>query len=95
MGRRSYSREFKVQAVKMVVEQGLSVSEVARDLGVNPSVVRNWKDKLTAEGDQAFPVNGRLSSEQEEIRRLREEVRQLRMERDILKKATVFFVNEK
>ena len=95
MKRRSYSREFKVQAVKMITEQGLSIREVARDLGVSDTVIRNWKRKLAEEGDQAFPGNGRLTAEQEELRRLREENRQLRMERDILKKATAFFANEK
>jgi len=95
MKRRSYSREFKVQAVKMVTEQGLSISEVSRDLGVSATVIRNWKRKLADEGEQAFPGNGRLPADQEELRRLREENRQLRMERDILKKATAFFANEK
>lgn len=92
--RRQYSREFKVQAVRMVTEQGLSVGEVARDLGLNPNVLHKWKRKLTQEGGQAFPGNGRLSPEEEEIRKLREQVRQLRMERDILKKATAFFAKE-
>lgn len=92
--RRQYSREFKVQAVRMVTEQGLSVGEVARDLGLNPNVLHKWKRKLTQEGGQAFPGNGRLSFEEEEIRKLREQVRQLRMERDILKKATAFFAKE-
>lgn len=95
MKRRSYSREFKVQAVKMITEQGLSIREVSRDLGVSDTVIRNWKRKLAEEGDQAFPGNGRLPADQEELRRLREENRQLRMERDILKKATAFFANEK
>ena len=94
MKRRSYSREFKVQAVKMITEQGLSIREVSRDLGVSETVIRNWKRKLAQEGDQSFPGNGRLPADQEEIRRLREENRQLRMERDILKKATAFFANE-
>ena len=95
MKRRSYSREFKVQAVKMITEQGLSIREVSRDLGVSETVIRNWKRKLAKEGDQAFPGKGRLPADQEELRRLREENRQLRMERDILKKATAFFANEK
>ena len=92
--RRQYSREFKVQAVNMITEQGLSVSEVARDLGVHPSVIQNWKKKLATEGNQAFPGNGRLTGEQERIRALEQEVRKLRMERDILKKATAFFANQ-
>ena len=94
MKRRSYSREFKVQAVKMITEQGMSIREVSRDLGVSDTVIRNWKRKLAEEGDQAFPGNGRLSADQEELRRLREENRQLRMERDILKKATAFFADQ-
>ena len=92
--RRQYSREFKVQAVKMVTEQGLSVAEVARDLGVNPSVIQHWKKKLADEGDQAFPGNGRLTADQQRIRDLEQQVRQLRMERDILKKATAFFAGQ-
>ena len=95
MKRRSYSREFKVQAVKMITEQGLSIREVSRDLGVSETVIRNWKRKLAEDADQAFPGNGRLTADQEELRRLREENRQLRMERDILKKATALFANEK
>ena len=92
--RRQYSREFKVQAVKMVTEQGLSVAEVASDLGVNPSVIQNWRKKLAEEGDQAFPGNGQLTAEQERIRALEQDVRKLRMERDILKKATAFFAGQ-
>ena len=92
--RRTYSREFKIQAVKMVAEQGLSVSEVAEDLGVHVNVLRKWKSLFTEDAEQAFPGNGKLSAEQEELRRLRQENRQLRMERDILKKATAFFAKE-
>ena len=94
MKRRSYSREFKVQAVKMITEQGLSIREVSRDLGVSETVIRNWKRKLAEQGDQAFPGNGRVPADQERIRALELEVRKLRMERDILKKATAFFANE-
>ena len=92
--RRNYSREFKVQAVQMVTKQGLSVTEVARDLGVHPSLLQKWKKQLAEKCDDAFPGNGRVTAEQEELRRLREENRQLRMERDILKKATAFFAKE-
>ena len=82
--RRNYTREFKVQAVQMVTQQGLSVTEVARDLGIHPSLLQKWKKQLGEQAEQAFPGNGRLTPEQEELRKLREEVRQLRMERDIL-----------
>ena len=92
--RRSYSREFKLEAVRLVTEQGLSVAEVARDLDIHENLLRNWKRRLAEEGDRAFPGNGKLPADQEELRQLREEVRKLRMERDILKKATAFFAKE-
>lgn len=92
--RRTFSREFKVQAVKMITEQGLSVQEVARDLDVGANLLRRWKRQLAADQQQAFPGQGQLPADQEELRRLREENRRLRMERDILKKATAFFASE-
>lgn len=92
--RRKFTEEFKRQAVAMIVDQGLSVTEVSRDLDVGVSLLRKWKQQVEAEGEQAFPGNGKLSPEQEELRRLREENRQLKMERDILKKATAFFAKE-
>ena len=91
--RRIFSREYKLAAVKKVVEQGLSFSAVARDLGIRDNLIHNWR--------KAFEADGTLKSEVEnspkveaELRRLREENRQLKMERDILKKATAFFVKE-
>ena len=92
--RRRYSREFKLEAVRMITEQGQSASEVARDLDIHPNLLRGWKRQLGKEGDQAFAGNGKLSADQEELSRLRQENRQLRMERDILKKATAFFAKE-
>lgn len=91
--RRTFSREYKLAAVKKVVEQGLSYSEVARDLGIRDSMLRNWQKRLQAEG--AIEANlSSSSSVESELRRLREENRQLRMERDILKKATAYFAKE-
>jgi transposase len=92
--RRKYSREFKIEAVRMITQLNLSVAEVARDLDVSGTVLRRWKKELASGGEQAFPGNGKLTGEQEELRKLREENRQLRMERDILKKATAFFAKE-
>ena len=93
--RRKYSREFKLEAVKQVVEQGRSVAEVAEGLGVHPSLLGRWKSQLTAEGVFAFPGNGKPSEADEEIRRLRKELAIARQERDILKKATAYFANDK
>ena len=91
--RRSYTDEFKRDAVKLVADQGYTVAEAARSLGVHANVLRKWKQKFEAESSAG--ANGSLNGEErEELRRLREEVRRLRMEREILKKAAAFFANE-
>ena len=93
--RRKYTREFKLAAVKLITEQGRSVAEAARSLGVSEKQLRHWKAVLAEQGQQqAFPGNGNLPPADEELRRLREENQRLRMERDILKKATAFFAKE-
>ena len=91
--RRGFTKEFKIDAVKLVTEQGYKISEAARNLGINPSVLRRWKDQIENEGTKAFPGKGYMSPEKEELNRLRKEVKRLQMERDILKKATAFFAN--
>jgi transposase len=92
--RRTYTPEFKAEAVKLVTEQGYSVAEAARSLGLNDNLIRNWKQALEAQGDQAFPGRGKLSPFEEENRRLRAENNRLLAERDILKKAAAFFAKE-
>ncbi len=92
--RRGFSREFKVEAVRQVVERERTVAEVARDLEMSRSVLYRWKRQLTAEADAAFPGNGRLPPEQAELRRLRRELATAREERDFLKKAIAFFAKE-
>ena len=92
--RKHYSKQFKIDAVKLVTEQGFNVSEAARNLGIHHSSLRHWKRQFESDGNQAFPGKGNLSSEKEELRRLRKENKRLRMERDILKKATAFFAKE-
>jgi transposase len=92
--RRTYTAEFKREAVAMVVQQGLSFAEVARRLGIRDTLLRKWKDALDAQGDQAFPGKGQQTAVEAELARLRRENEQLRMERDILKKATAFFAKE-
>ena len=93
--RRKYSREFKLEAVKQVVEQGRPVSAVADNLGVNRNLLTRWKSQLLAAGELAFPGQGRQSESEEEIRRLRRELSIARQERDILKKAAAYFANDK
>ena len=92
--RRTYTPEFKAEAVKLVTEQGYSVAEAARALGISENLLRNWKQALAAEGAQAFPGHGNPPALEEELRRLRAENKRLLMERDILKKATAFFARE-
>jgi transposase len=93
--RKKYSREFKREAVGLVVDQGYSKAEAGRSLDVNPSLIRRWQREFEAEGNDAFPGQGKLTPDQQRIQALEAENRRLRMEKDILKKATVFFVQEK
>ena len=91
MARKSrYSREFKFEAVRRV-QEGRRASEVAAELGINAEVLRRWKHDAETSGEKAFPGHGRVKSENEELVALRREVKRLREERDILKKATAFF----
>jgi transposase len=89
--RRQHSEEFKREAVRLVTDEGYAVSEAARNLGVHPSLLQKWKQKYATESTES-----ELTEEDRmEIERLRAENKRLRMERDILKKATAFFANEK
>ena len=92
--RKTSTAECKREAVRLVTEQRYGVAETARNLGLNVNMLRRWKQEATATPQVAFPGNGRLTSEQDEIRQLRDAVKRLRMARDIVKKAMRFFVNE-
>jgi transposase len=91
MSRRKFSREFKLSAVQLVNQQGYSIPEAARNLGVDPANVRGWVEKYGGEADRAPAGEGAV---QAELRRLRKENARLLMERDILKKAAAFFAKE-
>lgn len=92
--RRHFSVEFKQEAVQMVVQQGLSVAEAARRLDVGAKLLRKWRDQFGKGGHPRVSEAGQQTALEAENRQLREEVRRLTMERDILKKATVFFAKE-
>ena len=92
--RKRFSRQFKTDAVRLVTEQGYRVSEAARNLGIHPNMLSRWKRQLEAESEDAFPGKGQMTPEKEELHRLRKRVKQLEMEREILKKAAAFFAKE-
>ncbi|WP_312792690.1 IS3 family transposase [Diaphorobacter nitroreducens] len=84
--RRTFSREFKFEAVRLVTERGVAVAQAAKDLDVHENVLRKWVRELREEPQEAFPGNGKQKAQDAEIARLRKEVAKLKMERDILKK---------
>ena len=92
--RRTYTPEFKTEAVQLVTQRGYSVAEAARSLGISENLIRNWKQALHDQGERAFPGHGNLSPFEEEVHRLRAENKRLLAERDILKKAAAFFARE-
>ena len=91
MARRKFTREFKVSAVKLVNEQGYTVPQAAKSLGVDPNCVRGWVAKFSTEAGLAPSGEGAMAAE---LRRLRKENARLLMEREILKKAAAFFARE-
>jgi transposase len=92
--RRQFSREFKLEAVKLVKDRGVSVAQAARDLDVHENVLRKWIRDAVADPQHAFPGQGVMKPEQGELERLRKENAKLRMERDLLKKAAAYFARE-
>lgn len=89
--RRRYTREFKMEAVNLVKERNGRVTEVAENLGIHPMMLHRWKKEYSNDPEYAFPGLGKLKEPDEEMRRLRKEVTDLREERDILKKALAIF----
>jgi transposase len=83
---KTYTREFKLEAVRLIKSSGKPISQIARDLGVSETALYNWCKQLAEQGEQAFPGSGHQTAEQEEIRRLKRELEVTRQERDILKK---------
>lgn len=94
MAKRIFSREFKLEAVKLVKERGVSMSQASRDLDIHLNVRRKWVKNVEADPVQAFLGQGQMKADQAEIAKLRKEVAKLKMERDILKKAAAYFAKE-
>jgi transposase len=94
MVRRSFTREFKLEAVKLVRERGVSVTQAAKDLGLTQSVLGRWVRQASADPKQAFPGRGQMKPDDAEVARLKRELAKTKAERDILKKAIGFFTKE-
>ena len=94
MPKKTYTKEFKTDAVNLVREQNYTIAEASRRLEISESMLGKWVRSARNEGDDAFRGNGNMTAEQKEIHQLREENRRLKMEKEIVKKATVFFAKE-
>ena len=92
--RKNYSREFKMEAVGLITEKGYSIAEASRNLGIDYSVLRRWKNQFADDSQNAFPGKGRLKGPDEELRKLKRELERVTEERDILKKALAYFVED-
>src|SRR3954454_4437950 len=87
--RRSFTEDYKASAVRLILDEGKTVAAAARDLGLTESSLRNWVEQARA--DRTKGRTGLTTAEREELSRLRKEVRELRMERDLLKKVSALF----
>lgn len=95
MSRKKHTREFKLEAIRQVVEKGRSIADVADGLGINRNMLTRWKSEIEAEGGDAFRGNGKLTAVDEEMRDLRRRLATAEEERDILKKALGYFAKLK
>jgi transposase len=88
---RTFTREFKLEAVQLAHKSGKSQAHIARDLGIADSTLHQWCKEFAEAGSQAFPGRGHQTAQEEEVRRLKRELEVTRQERDILKKALAIF----
>ena len=91
--RRSYTREFKLETLRLLETSGKSVSRLEDELGIGHGCLSRWRQKFADEGENGFPGHGRLSSAEERLRQLERENEILRQQRDILKKAVAIFTH--
>ncbi len=89
--RKRFTREFKIETVKLVTDSDSSVNEIATDLGIHPNTLYKWVRLYPEKPQEAFPGSGHVTSDAETIRQLKRENERLKMERDILKKAMAIF----
>ena len=89
--RRTYSREFKLDAVRLAETSDESMAQIERNLGISEGCLRKWRSRLAADGESAFPGHGNLPPDEERVRQLERQLEIARQERDILKKAIAIF----
>ena len=94
MGRRKYTREYKLEAIGLIRERGVSIKQASRDLGIHENTLRAWLKEFEADPQHSFPGHGQMKPEAAEITQLKREVAKLKAERDILKKAAAYFAKE-
>jgi transposase len=94
MGRRKYTREYKLEAIDLIRERGVGIKQASQDLGVHENTLRAWLKEFAADPEHSFPGHGQMKPEAAEIARLKREVIRLKAERDILKKAAAYFAKE-
>jgi len=94
MERRKFTREFKLEAVRLIKDRGVSYAQAGQDLGVHQSQLRSWVKAFAEDPQHSFPGQGQMKPEQLEIAQLKREVAKLKAERDILKKAAAYFAKE-
>lgn len=94
MSRKKYTREFKVEAIGLIRDRGVSVGQAARDLSIHENTLRAWLREFEADPEHSFPGHGQMKPEAAEIARLKREVIRLKAERDILKKAAAYFAKD-
>ena len=92
--RKTYTREFKLEAIELIKSSDKSIAQIERDLGLSSGQIHHWKRQLQRDGEEAFPGKGHLKAQDEQIRQLQRENEVLRQERDILKKAITIFAQQ-
>jgi len=90
-GHRTYDREFKLQVLQMVQQDGRTIKSVAEELGIHPGIISRWRREFHTDGCDAFVGSGHQRDQDEELRRLKKKLADVTEERDILKKAVAFF----
>jgi transposase-like protein len=92
--RKKFTKEFKLEAIRLMEVSGKPAAEVARELGIRRNQLYKWQEKLSKHGEEAFPGSGRRPGKEDEIVRLKRELARVKEERDILKKAAQYFARE-